>query len=56
MSREWELSKQSADGIAYPEDRRVCDECNETFDRRSAALGSNLCPRCKRYHDEGRRR
>lgn len=52
MSRRWELSKRDPHGIAYPEDKRVCDCCNEVYSRRSAALGSNVCPRCERHYPE----
>jgi len=48
MSRRWEHSKRDPHGIAYPEDKRVCDDCNKVYSARNAALGSNVCPRCAR--------
>ncbi|MFT4948325.1 MAG: hypothetical protein ACI9CA_000445 [Natronomonas sp.] len=51
--RRWELSKQSADGIAYAQDRAVCDDgagngCGETFNHRNGNR-TGLCPRCARH-------
>lgn len=35
----------------HPEDRRVCIDCQEVYNARSARLGSERCPRCDRRAD-----
>jgi uncharacterized paraquat-inducible protein A len=47
MSRQWERSKRDPHGIAHPEDKRVCDECDEVFSARNGNR-SGLCPSCAR--------
>lgn len=43
-------------GPSDPQDElRRCIECRETFNIRSAALGSRMCPRCARHERQRRR-
>jgi uncharacterized paraquat-inducible protein A len=47
MISRWRKSKQDPHGIAYPEDKRVCDNCEDVFSARNGNR-SGLCPTCAR--------